>query len=75
MHMLQYFSMRKWDFRSENVFIIGKKLSAEEFEEFPTDLDNPDVVEFLKACILGGRQYCLKEPLSTLPKARVQLKL
>lgn len=30
--------------------------------------------EYLKDVILGGRQYCLKEPLSTLPKARMQLK-
>lgn len=33
-----------------------------------------DVAEYMKRSILGGRQYCLKEPLTTLPKARMQLK-
>lgn len=32
-------------------------------------------LEYLRDTLLGGRQYCLKEPLSTLPKARIQLKL
>lgn len=73
--MLEYFTMQKWDFRCENIFNITKKLNAEEFNEFPSEFENPDVVGYLKDCILGGRQYCLKEPLSTLPKARVQLKL
>lgn len=39
-------------------------------------MDTEDVVvkDYLKKVILGGRQYCLKEPLSTIPKARMQLK-
>lgn len=36
--------------------------------------DDVDVKDYLLKVILGGRQYCLKEPLSTLPKARMQLK-
>lgn len=30
--------------------------------------------DYIKTVILGGRQYCLKEPLSTIPKARMQLR-
>lgn len=32
-------------------------------------------LDYLRDTLLGGRQYCLKEPLSTLPKARIQLKM
>lgn len=32
-------------------------------------------LDYLRDTLLGGRQYCLKEPLSSLPKARIQLKL
>lgn len=38
------------------------------------DTDSIDDEEYLKVGILGGRQYIMKEPLSTLPKARKQLK-
>lgn len=39
------------------------------------DTSEIDDSEYLKRTILGGRQYCLKEPLTTLPKARRQLKM
>ena len=31
--------------------------------------------EYLKDSFLGGRVYCMREPLSTLPKARIQMKM
>lgn len=67
--------MRKWDFRSDNRSQIRENMSAEENEIFYTDLKEADVTKYMKNCILGGRQYCLKEPLTTLEKARLQLKL
>lgn len=39
------------------------------------DIEDTDTNDYLKQIILGGRQYCMKEPLSTLPKARMQLKM
>lgn len=36
-------------------------------------IDYRDVDNYLKKAILGARQYCVKEPLSTLRKARIQL--
>lgn len=38
------------------------------------DMEPLDVAEYMKRSFLGGRQYCLKEPLNTLPKARRQMK-
>lgn len=38
------------------------------------DMETIDTKEYMKRSILGGRQYCLKEPLSSIPKARIQMK-
>lgn len=75
MNMLQYFTTRKWDFRSDKGKRIQGLVSKVESEIFRTELEKVDIKNFLKDCILGGRQFCLKEPLSTLPKARAQLKV
>lgn len=73
--VLQFFTTRQWDFRSDNFQNIYKNLSAEEKEIFNMNTEEVEQQEYLKNCILGGRQYCLKEPLSTLNKSRIQLKL
>jgi alcohol-forming fatty acyl-CoA reductase len=75
MDMVQYFTMRKWNFLSPYADLVRAKLSDEDKLEFPTDEENLDVQAYINAVVLGSRQYCLKEPLSTLPKARTQLKM
>lgn len=72
--VLQFFTTRQWNFRSDNFKRIYDLLLPEEKIIFNMNTDEVDEIEYLKNCILGGRQYCLKEPLSTLPKARFQLK-
>ncbi|XP_065369886.1 putative fatty acyl-CoA reductase CG5065 isoform X2 [Calliphora vicina] len=72
--VLQFFTTRAWDFKSNNFRELYKILTAEEKKIFKINTDDIDDSEYLKNCILGGRQYVVKEPLSTLPKARVQLK-
>lgn len=73
--VLQFFTTRQWDFRSENFKAVFEKLSPEEKIIFNMNTEEVEQIEYLKRCILGGRQYCLKEPLTSLPKARLQLKL
>lgn len=73
--VLQFFTTRQWDFRTERFFGLFKELSPKDQELFNMDTDGIPDLEYLKRSILGGRQYCLKEPLSTLPKARRQLKV
>ncbi|CRL03600.1 CLUMA_CG016511, isoform A, partial [Clunio marinus] len=75
MNMLQYFTMRKWDFRMEQFDFLREGLTADENQIFPTEVEKFDHENYLKNCILGGRMFCLKEPLSTLPKSRVQLRI
>jgi alcohol-forming fatty acyl-CoA reductase len=40
-----------------------------------TSIPKETELDYLRDTLLGGRQYCLKEPLSSLPKARIQLKM
>lgn len=46
------------------------ELNPKDKEIFPMDFLIIDEVEYMKHCILGARQFCMKEDLSTLPKAR-----
>lgn len=73
--VLQFFTTRKWTFKSDKFQEIYRKLSAIDQKIFNMNTEEVEVIAYLKNCILGGRQYCLKEPLETLPKARTQLKL
>lgn len=72
--VLQFFTTRRWNFRSDNFKAIYQKLSKEEKEIFNMNTEEVDQILYLKYCILGGREYCLKEPPTSLPKARIQLK-
>lgn len=67
--------MTKWDFKSKNFMQIDKELPEEEREIFHTNTEAVDALEYMTTICLGGRQYCMKEPLSTLPKARRQMKV
>ncbi|TMW45261.1 hypothetical protein DOY81_009658 [Sarcophaga bullata] len=71
---LQFFTTRAWDFKSNNFREIFKSLGDEDRKIFKINTEDVDENEYLKNSILGGRQYVMKEPLSTIPKARVQHK-
>uniref|UniRef100_U5EPY7 Fatty acyl-CoA reductase n=1 Tax=Corethrella appendiculata TaxID=1370023 RepID=U5EPY7_9DIPT len=75
LELLQFFTTRQWDFRSHQFQAIPKTLLPDDQKLFNTNVDEIDTYEYMGKIILGGRQYCLKEPLSSLPKARVQLKM
>lgn len=53
---------------SYNIFILYSN-------SFKINTNDVDDYEYLKMSILGGRQYVMKEPLTSLPKARIQLHL
>lgn len=76
--VLNFFTMRNWVFKSEKFKAINKELSPEEYKMFFIDTESvPDSFEdqFVRNCFLGGRLYLLKEPLSTIPKARIQMRM
>lgn len=78
LEVLQFFTMRNWVFASHKFKDLNNYLSPHEYKMFFIDTEAvPDSFEdeFVKNCLLGGRQYVLKEPLSTIPRARIQMKV
>lgn len=78
LEVLQFFTMRQWRFKVDKAEKLITTLSPSEYEMFFIDSKNvPDSFEdeYLRNCLLGGRQYVLKEPLSTIPRARLQMKM
>lgn len=74
LEVLQFFTTRAWNFKTENFEALCPAQSAQDAKIFNMDKNSVEVEDYMLRVILGGRQYCLKEPLTTLPKARMQLK-
>lgn len=71
MEVIQFFTMRNWKFIADNLEGLLDTLTEKEKIMFYFDSKSEgDEREYLLNSLLGGRQYCLKEPLSNLPKAR-----
>ncbi|XP_017839779.1 putative fatty acyl-CoA reductase CG5065 isoform X1 [Drosophila busckii] len=74
LEMLQFFTTRSWDFKSTRFEQIYKDISEKDRQIFKINTNDVDDYEYMKISILGGRQYVMKEPLTSLPKARIQLR-
>ncbi|XP_046976795.1 putative fatty acyl-CoA reductase CG5065 [Vanessa cardui] len=59
--VLQYFTMRPWNFPCPNFDSIQTKLNEEDKVTFNTDLTTADRDKYMTLCVEGGRIYCLKE--------------
>ena len=70
LNVLQYFTTREWVFYNDKLIALFQELSTEDQFLFNILIYDIDIDEYLKNVILGTRQYCMKEDLSTLPKAR-----
>ncbi|VVC44765.1 Male sterility, NAD-binding,NAD(P)-binding domain,Fatty acyl-CoA reductase, C-terminal [Cinara cedri] len=75
MEVLQYFTMRKWNFKNKNTQALLDNLSEEEKNKFFIQNINVDLEKYFIHTLLGARQYCMKEPLTSLDRARYHLKL
>jgi fatty acyl-CoA reductase len=76
LEVLQFFTMHKWNFKSDKFNGLAIAQTPDEASIFLFDSRNTgDEWEYLKNSLLGARQYCVKDPLSTLPRARVILKM
>lgn len=76
MEVIQFFTMREWNFRSGNMDALTKLQTPDEDEMFKFDSKtNGEEYTYLKNSYLGARQFCLKDPLSTVPKAKIQLRV
>lgn len=75
LRVLQYFTMRNWDFKNDRLVALRESLNDVDREVFNMDLEKLEVESYFRNCVLGARQYCLKEDLSSLPKARKMVKV
>uniref|UniRef100_A0A1B6F9S7 Fatty acyl-CoA reductase n=1 Tax=Cuerna arida TaxID=1464854 RepID=A0A1B6F9S7_9HEMI len=73
MEVLQYFTMRNWYFKSDRTRALTDGMSERDRQTFFLANVEYDVDEYLVNIVLGARQYCMKEPLSSLPTARKHL--
>jgi len=75
LEVLQYFTTREWVFYNDKIIELDNKLTSIDKEIFKIIIYDIDINEYFKNIILGARQYCMKEDLSTLPKARRHQKM
>lgn len=72
MDVLAFFTMNNWNFKSDNFNSLMKTQSKSEYEMFSIDTKNiGDTHEYLRKSLIGGRVFCAKEPLSTVPRAKI----
>lgn len=75
MEVLQYFTMRGWNFKIENTKALIKDLNESDLNKFYIQNIQIDIETYMIKVLLGARQYCMKEPLTNLDRARHHLKL
>lgn len=75
MEVLQYFTTRSWDFKIEKCKALINDLSEDEKNTFYIQNVEVNIDQYMIQVLLGARQYCMKEPLSNLNRAKYHLKL
>lgn len=75
MEVLQYFTMRSWNFKIEKGKSLMDNLNEEDSRKFFMQNTEVDIEKYMINVLLGARQYCMKEPLANLDRARFHLKL
>lgn len=75
LELLQFFTTREWIFDTTNFVGLINEVSGKDKEMYPLDFEIIPMYEYMKVSLLGGRQYCMKEDLSSLPRCRVQIKM
>lgn len=72
MDVLNYFSMKEWTFSNDNTKALVKKLSEKDRENFACDITQVNWDHYFRTYVRGIRVYLIKDPLDTLPQARVK---
>ncbi|EDS29031.1 fatty acyl-CoA reductase 1 [Culex quinquefasciatus] len=70
LNMLQYYTTKQWVFKNDQMYAMYNRLSAKDQETFFLDIAHLDYSTYFLNYVLGIRQYVLKEPPETMPKAK-----
>ena len=71
---LKFYTLQEWHFISANPYLLLEKMTVNDREVFDFDCRNIDWPSYIETYILGARKYLLKDDMSTVPKARTNLK-
>lgn len=72
LELLTFFTTRQWIFENKNYLGLWKAMGGEDRKRFLQDFDVAEPEEYVTRIVLGARQYCMKEPLTSIPKCRIQ---
>lgn len=72
MDVLNYFSTNEWMFTNEQFHGVMAKLSNDDRDHFYCDVRDINWDNYFEEYIRGIRIYLIKDPLDTLPQARVR---
>lgn len=72
MNVLDYFSTNEWKFSNERYHTLLSKLDPEDRKKFFSDIRNINWDVFFKTYMEGIRVYLIKDPMETLPQARIK---
>lgn len=75
LELLQFFTVRQWKFKNEKFVGLTHDMTQEEIATFQMDFHAVPLDHYMTTCVLGARQYLMKEDLSTLPRCRRKQKL
>ncbi|KAL2741576.1 fatty acyl-CoA reductase wat-like isoform X2, partial [Vespula squamosa] len=70
--VLGYFSTKEWMYRNEKWNELMRKLTSEDRELFFCDMKDLIWSNYFPRYFLGVREYILKDPIETLPQARLK---
>lgn len=72
MDVLNYFATQEWKFTNDRLHALMAKLTSKDRENFFCDVRDIDWNVYFETYIRGIRVYLIKDPLDTLPQARVK---
>ncbi|XP_076658436.1 fatty acyl-CoA reductase wat [Halictus rubicundus] len=72
MDVLNYFTTRQWTFTNNTFKAVLGKMSPEDRNSFVCDITKIDWDQYFRTYMRGIRVYLIKDPLETLPTARVK---
>ncbi|XP_076668926.1 fatty acyl-CoA reductase wat [Andrena cerasifolii] len=72
MNVLNYFTTKEWTFTNDTFKAVMNKLSPEDRENFACDVTQIDWDHYFRTYMRGIRIYLIKDPLDTLPQARIK---
>lgn len=72
MDVLNYFTTKQWKFSNDTFKSVISKLSPEDRENFACDITRVDWDHYFRTYMRGIRLYLIKDPIDTLPQARIK---